>query len=98
MGADPSAVRRSRFLDLWLENRAARAEPFLGARSISGHPRGNLKRGGFALAFVGAAGLALAIAFKVNGPAKHKGDAQFGSLLDAAKRRLTGAAALFSAR
>ena len=49
-----------------------------------------LKRGGFALAFVGAAGLALAIALKVNGPAKHKGDAQFGSLLDAAKRRLTG--------
>ena len=44
-----------------------------------------LKRGGFALAFVGAAGLALAIALKVNGPAKHKGDAQFGSLLDAAK-------------
>jgi len=49
-----------------------------------------LKRGGFALAFVGAAGLALTIALKVNGPAKHKGDAQFGSLLDAAKRRLTG--------
>ena len=49
-----------------------------------------LKRGGFALAFVGAAGLALAIALKVNGPARHKGDAQFGSLLDAAKRRLTG--------
>jgi type IV secretion system protein VirD4 len=49
-----------------------------------------LKRGGFALAFVGAAGLALAIALKVNDPAKHKGDAQFGSLLDAAKRRLTG--------
>ncbi|MGO9771738.1 MAG: type IV secretory system conjugative DNA transfer family protein [Roseiarcus sp.] len=49
-----------------------------------------LKRGGFALVFVGAAGLALAIVLKVNGPAKHKGDAQFGSLLDAAKRRLTG--------
>ena len=49
-----------------------------------------LKRGSFALAFVGAAGLALVIALKVNGPAKHKGDAQFGSLLDAAKRRLTG--------
>ena len=41
-----------------------------------------LKRGGYALAFVGAMGLALAIALKVNGPAKHKGDAQFGSLLD----------------
>jgi type IV secretion system protein VirD4 len=57
-----------------------------------------LKRGGFALAFVGAAGLALAIALKVNGPAKHKGDAQFGSKLDAAKRRLTGRRGLILGR
>jgi type IV secretion system protein VirD4 len=49
-----------------------------------------LRRGGGAFLFVAAVGVALAIVLKANGPAKHKGDAQFGSLLDAARRRLTG--------
>ena len=46
-------------------------------------------RGGGALVVVGAIGAALFIALKVNGPLKHKGDAQFGTVMDAARRRLT---------
>ena len=33
VGVNPGAVRRSRFFDLRLENRAARTKPFLGANS-----------------------------------------------------------------
>ncbi len=49
-----------------------------------------LKRGAGALGAVLAFGAALWIVAKTTAPAKHKGDASFGTVLDAAKRRLTG--------
>lgn len=49
-----------------------------------------LKRGGIAVGVVFAIGAALFILTKTMAPAKHKGDASFGTVLDAAKRRMTG--------